>query len=511
VYGRVAPSPGGLYRAAVALDPRLPVLVGAGQVVHRAADLSEGRDPLDLMADAARAAAADAGLVDVPAVDSIRVVALLSWRYRDPARLLGDALGLAPAETVLTTVGGNAPQTLVNATAAEIQRGDLDAVLVAGGECWRTRTRARRAGAVLPWRTPPEGMRPSRTVGSDEPLSHPDELSLGIAMPVQIYPMFETALRAAAGEGLDDHQSRVADLWARFSAVAAANPFAWSRRALTADEIRTPGPANRMIGLPYPKAMNSNNDVDMAAALLMCSAEKARALGVPRDRWVFLHAAVDCHDTPFLSHRADLHSSPAAAIGGRRALELAGLDVDDVGIVDLYSCFPSAVQIGAAALGLGLDRPLTRTGGLSFAGGPWNSYVLHAVATMMSDLRQRPGEHGLVWANGGYVTKHAFGVYGTEPPPDGLRTDDAVQRGIDALPRRGLAVGEDAAGPATVEAYTVMHHREGRPETALAACRRADGRRAWARSGDEATAAALCAGEWVGRPVTIDAAGRLAI
>ncbi len=190
-------------------------------------------------------------------------------------------------------------------------------------------------------------------------------------------------------------------------------------------------------------------------------------------------------------------------------LELAGLGMDDIEVVDLYSCFPSAVQLGAAALGLGLDRQLTRTGGLSFAGGPWNNYVMHAIATVMTDLRDRPGAKGLVWANGGYVTKHSFGVYATEPA--GGRVPPRRRRRTRSTPaRRGaFAAPAEAAGPAVVEAYTVMHDREGRPETGIAACLLADGRRAWGTTSAPDAAAALCEGEWVGRSVALDADGTL--
>jgi hypothetical protein len=166
-----------------------------------------------------------------------------------------------------------------------------------------------------------------------------------------------------------------------------------------------------------------------------------------------------------MSQRPGFASSSAIAVAGNRVLELAGVSVDDLAHVDLYSCFPSAVQIAARELGLGLDRQLTVTGGMSFAGGPWNNYVMHAIATVVGDLRAQPTERGLVWANGGYVTKHSFGVYSAEPPVDGFRGDHP-QDGIDSLPRRELASQFEARGPATIEAYTVMHSRDGEPEIA---------------------------------------------
>ncbi|MEZ5271033.1 MAG: acetyl-CoA acetyltransferase [Ilumatobacteraceae bacterium] len=491
--------------AATSLDPRTPVLVGAGQFLHRATGLDDALDPVALMAEAVRAAAADAGLASVPAADSIRVVGLLSWRYGDPAWVLAQELGLSPRETAVTTMGGNSPQTLVNSTALEIQRGELDLAILTGGEAWRTRMRARKQDVELDWPKAPDDQ-VARLLGEDLDMTHPDERARGLMMPVQVYPMFETAIRAAAGRSVEDHQALVAGLWSRFSEVAAANPYAWLREARSPEELLATGPQNRMIGFPYPKYMNSNNDVDMGAALIMCSAEKAAALGIPRDRWVFPHSGTDCHEHQFISNRWSFSETPAIALGGRMALDLAGTTIDEVEIVDLYSCFPSAVQLGAQSLGLPLDRQLTRTGGLAFAGGPWNNYVMHAIATVMNDLREQPGTTGLVWANGGYATKHAFGVYRTTPPAGGFQ-HAYPQDVIDAMPRRELAAPADAAGDATIEAYTVMHSRDGVPETVYAACLLADDRRAWGTSTDASLAAAMCEGEWVGRPATLDPDG----
>jgi acetyl-CoA C-acetyltransferase len=491
----------------MSIDPRTPVLVGAGQYVHRALGLDDALDASALMVEAIRAAAADAGLSSVPSPDSIRVVGLLSWRYHNPAWVVAQQLGVEPRELAVTTMGGNSPQTLVNGTALEIMTGDLDLAILTGGEAWRTRMRARKQGVDLAWPTAPDDAIP-RLLGEDLVMNMEAERERGIVMPVQVYPMFETAVRAAAGHGVEEHQHVITGLWSRFSEVAASNPYAWIREAKTPAEIGTPGPQNRMVGYPYTKYMNSNNDVDMSAALIMCSVEKAQALGIPQDRWVFPLSGADCHEHQFVSHRWSFAETPAIELGGRMALELAGMGIDDVDIVDLYSCFPSAVQLGAQSLGLSLDRQLTRTGGLSFAGGPWNNYVMHAIATVMRELREQPGANGLVWANGGYTTKHAFGVYSTTPPATPFR-HAYPQEQIDAMPRRDLAAPGDAAGAATVEAYTVIHSREGEPEQGIASCLLANGRRAWGTSGDAELTAAMCEGEWVGRTVRLDAEGTL--
>jgi acetyl-CoA C-acetyltransferase len=492
------------------LDPRAPVVVGAGQFLHRADGVDDALEPAALMERAIVAAAADAGLTGPPSVDSIRVVSLFSWRYGNPAWVLADRLGLAPQELAYTSAGGNTPQTLVNKTALDLAAGRLDAAILVGGEAWRTRMRARRAGATLEWPKAPDD-HPPVMIGADLDMSHPAEAERGIYLPVQIYPMFETAIRADSGRSPDDHLIAVSELWARFSEVAAKNPFAWSRDVKSAEEIRTTTPDNRLVGLPYRKYMNSNNDVDMAAALIMCTVEAAGRLGIAEDRWIFPQAGTDCHEHAYVSNRDTFTRTPAVEIGGRRALELAGLGIESVALIDLYSCFPSAVQLGAGSLGLGLaddDRPLTRTGGLCFAGGPWNNYVMHALATIVGELREQRGDSALVWANGGYVTKHAFGVYATAPPAKGFRHDEP-QAQIDALPSRELADAGESTGPASIEAYTVMHDRDGAPEQAIATCLLPDGRRAWGLSSDTDVMSALTEGEWVGRPARLDSEGAL--
>ena len=499
------------------LDPRTPVIVGVGQTVRRppetaptAAEVEASAEPVDMMVEALRAAAADSGARSdlLARADSVRVVSLLSWAYADPGALVAARLGASPRETLLTSTGGNSPQALLNDTALAVARGDIDVALVAGAEAVYTRLLARRSGARLPWTTQPAGTPPARPFGVDRPGHSEAEAAVSLMLPVQFYPLFENALRAAGGEGIDVHQDKVAALWARFSEVAAANPHAWSPRVLTADEIRTVTPENRMIGFPYPKLMNSNIQTDQAAAVVVCSVEAARAAGVPVDRWVFPLAGADAHDHWFVTERDELHASPAIRLAGRVALELAGATVGDVAHVDLYSCFPSAVQVAAAELGLGLDepdRPLTVTGGLCFAGGPGNNYVTHALAAMCDALRADPGSLGLVTANGWYLTKHSVGLYSTEPPDDGFRWR-SVQAEVDGLPRR--RVRRDADGPATIETYTVMHDRDGSPAPGILVCRLGDGTRALANVTDAAALRALTETEGCGRPVRLIGGGK---
>ncbi|SBS78511.1 Acetyl-CoA acetyltransferase [uncultured Mycobacterium sp.] len=486
------------------MDPRTPVLVGAGQVnQHDDADI----EPVDLMAAAARQAADPRVL---QAVDAIRVVNLLSWRYRDPGLLLGQRIGAPEAATRYTGVGGNTPQSLVNQACLDIQNGRADVVLLAGGETWRTRMRLRAKGIKPDWTRQDDSV-PVPPGREDVPMSGPAEDRIGLDRPSFVYPLFEQALRIAGGENVEEHQRRIAALWARFSEVAAANPHAWSREPRSAEHIGQASPDNRMISWPYPKLMNSNNMVNQAAVVILCSAEKATYLQIPRDQWVFPYAGTDAHDTYAVAERDELHRSPAIRIGGRRALELAGVGVDDLDHIDVYSCFPSAVQVAAQELGLPTDdpqRPLTVTGGLTFAGGPWNNYVMHSIATMADLLRANPTGHGLITANGGYLTKHSFGVYSATPPPAAFRWED-VQAEVDREPTRRALVEWDGEG--TVESWTTPFDRDGRPEKAFLTVRTSDDARAMALIDDPETAAVTVAEDIAGAKVRVHADGRASL
>lgn len=483
--------------AVAALDPRTPVVVAVGQVDQHEDDPGAALEPTALLAEAARRAAADSGserLLD--ALDTVAVVRILSWRYRDPAALVAADLGITPTRTIETDDGGNYPQALLNRACLEIRAGTADAVLIGGAEAWRTRTGARKVGADLPWTHQDESVDPTELIANTEPLGHPGEWARGLMMPIEHYPLFENALRAAEGWTIDEHRDRLARLWSGFSEVAATNPHAWIQRAYSPAEIREATPSNRMVGFPYTKLMNANNAVEQAACFVVTSVERARDLGISPDRWVFPWSGTDAHDHWYVSHRWNLAEAPAIRLAGRAALDLAGVGVDDLAHVDVYSCFPSAVQIAAKEIGLGTDRPLTVTGGLSFAGGPWNDYVSHSIATMVDRLRDDAGSLGLVTANGGFLTKHAFGIYSTTPPPAGFRHAD-LQVEVDALPRRDLAEVVDE--PVAVESSVVVHGRDSEPEKAILATLLPDGRRAWGTSTDADVMTTLTTEDSVGR------------
>ena len=530
------------------IDPSTPVVVGVGQVTNRPGTEGEGSladrpEPIRLMLEAVYAAVEDcdgagagapapAGRALLARAQSLRVADPLSWDYVNPGALVAGMLGIEPPELLVSTTGGNTPQALVNATALDIGRGDLDVAVLVGADCVYTRAAARRHPdrPVMPWAVGAADTEPPTRFGSDRRGTTSAEEERGLDLPIHVFPLFENALRAEAGRTPEEHLEHIGSLWSRFSAVAADNPYAWLREPRRPSDLITPTETNRMIAHPYTKLLTANMQVDQGAAAILCSAAAAEAAGVPRDRWVFPLAGADAEDHWFLSHRADFHSSPAIRLAGRSALALAGTGIGDIAHVDLYSCFPSAVTIAAAELGLPddePDRPLTLTGGLTFGGGPGNNYGTHALASLVGRLRDDPGSLGLATGLGWYLSKHSIGVYGTDPPrshtgaadlapglPPETKVETAAgfswvdpQVGIGALPQ--CAPDADAEGEITVETYSVAFGRDGSPERAVVACRTPEGRRAWARATDPDHLALLVSQEGCGRLGTLRAGGEV--
>jgi acetyl-CoA C-acetyltransferase len=485
-----------------AVDPHAPLLVGGGQIGDREGE----RSPLELMVSATRRASEEpAAQRLLERTQSVGVVDCLSWPVPDPGALLAEELGLRPVETVRTLTSGTGPLEQLADACTRIQAGQLDVALIAGAEAINPFMRAQREGHSLGWPEQSPASAPTRLLGSDRPASHEAELAAGLLAPVHYYPWFENAVQAASGRSADAHRRYVAELWQGFARVAESNPHAWTAEAPSAQRILGPSPDNRMVAFPYTKLMTANIQVDQGAALLLCSARAAAEAGIERERWVFVHASAAANDHWLAASRRDLHRSPAIAACGRASLGHAGIGVDDVAHLDLYSCFPSAVQI--AALELGIDptdasRPPTVTGGLGFAGGPGSNYVTHALATMSDRLRQDPGASGLLTGVGWYMTKHANALLSTRPPPRPY-AHHAPQAAIDALPKREVATAVDAEAP--IESYTVIHDRDSAPSRAIVSCLLADGRRALAGSSDEETTGALLDDEVVGRPVRLSA------
>jgi acetyl-CoA C-acetyltransferase len=484
------------------LDPRMPVLVGSAAITQREKDPSQARDAIGLMADTLRAAADNAGGRDPHGLLSKADVMFAtqgSWKCQDPARMVSRELGIAP-HTVYAELGV-LQQSLFTKACASIAAGDASVVLIAGGEARARMASAARQGLqVAPEQ---EAEKPADTVLSPaQQVISKLEIDRQLYVAARQYGMIETALRAAAGQTLEEHAREVAALWDGFAAIAASRPEAWKREVTPlGDGLATPH--NPWYSWPYTKQHVSYWTVDQAAGFILCSVEAAESAAIPREHWVFPHAAVESNAMIMLSERAEPHRSPAIAANGRALSELTGTAPVDADYVDLYSCFPSAVRVQAAELGLSGDRPLTVTGGMSFGGGPLNNYVLQSTARMMDVLRENPGSTGLVTSVSGMITKHGMGLWSTTPAIKGFQVSDVSKQALATTPTAVADPGYE--GPADVVAYTVTYEGDA-PQTAIAIARAAQPgalTHTVAVTTDPTLLNDMVSTEWVGRRIAV--------
>jgi acetyl-CoA C-acetyltransferase len=473
----------------------MPIIVGVGQKTWRDPDTT--RTPLDALTEASALALADAGQnILTQAIDTIAMVRFIadtdpgmaSLFPRNPGKHVAHRLGITDADFFQGVIGGNTPQYLVNHFARKLAEGEHTAVLLCGAELLATLFSALGTGGdISAW--PGEAEAEPSTIGQERDGLSDTEKLYSLYEPINTYPLFENSLRHHMGISAKEHQGNIAKICSNMSQVAANNPNAWKRKALTPEQVDTVDERNRYIGYPYTKAMNPVLAVDMAASVIMTTVGKARELGIDTSQWIYLRGGVDVNDCWYVSERQTLHESPAIRLAWQGLSETTGIDIDDVTDFDLYSCFPSAVQVACNEIGLSpMDpRGVTVTGGLPYLGGPGNNYSLHGIAEMVSRLRSRGKGHGLVTANGLYMTKHSLGLYSTEPANSAWQPLDsaALQRQIDELPTVTLA--RDPVGPATVETFTVCFDRNG-PKLGIVVARNSQGERILAHTPPDADA-----------------------
>jgi acetyl-CoA C-acetyltransferase len=485
------------------VDPRAPCLIGVGQRTWHPDEVGDegAPEPLVMWEDVVRRAADDTGVgpAALDRLDSLEIVYCQTWQYDDPTARLAASLGVEPRHTYYSGIGGTTPQVLVNGAAERILAGELDVALVCGAEALATQRRYKRRGERYPYSFKPEERRPFPW----EAPFHPAEVAHEVFQAWLTFAIFDNARRGHLGVELDEYRRQLGDLLAPFTDIAAANPLAWFPVARSSQEIITATPENRMVGYPYTKYMISIMDVDMAAAVLVASHEAADALGVPRERRVYVRGWCYATDPIYLAEHDEMWRSPAMAAAAGEALRIGDVGVDDVAHLDVYSCFGSSVNFARDALELrdGDSRSLTVTGGLPYHGGAGSDYMTHSIATMADVLRRDPSSYGLVSGVGMHMTKHVYGLYSSEPGSIAPPEQERVQAAVDGEGKRAIRDVYD--GAATVAAYSVVHGKDGEPEWGVVICDVPEGDRAYGKVLDADMLASIERDELVGRKVTL--------
>jgi acetyl-CoA C-acetyltransferase len=470
-------------------EDRIPVIVGVGEIVDRPKDIADGLEPLALLEQAVRRAEADSGAKLLGELGSLDVVNFLSWRYRDPEKQLAARLGVKPEHCYYGPVGGESPIRYIHEAAKRIARGECSVAAVCGAEAQSTATKAQRAGIELPW-TPfaHDVEEPKRGAAFQKPLA----VTLGVFRPITVYPLYETATSAHWGQTPREALKESGKLWSTYSDAAAENPNSWLKRRFAPEEITRPSPENRLIAWPYTKLMVANPTVNMGGAILMTSRAKAHAAGIAEDRLIYpLGGASAEEPRDYLVRDQFFESHPQNAVL-KAVMDLVEGDGRKFDAIELYSCFPCVPKMARRTLDLGADMQPTVTGGLTFFGAPLNTYMTHAACAMVRKMRDG-AELGLLYGQGGFVTKHHALVLSRTAPKQALKQDTSVRAEADRNRRKVPEFVAEASGKGKVESFTVIYRGNGEVEHGAVMLRTEDDRRTLARvpASDEKTLARL--------------------
>lgn len=225
--------------------------------------------------------------------------------------------------------------------------------------------------------------------------------------------------------------------------------------------------------------MTANPQVNQGAAVWLTSLAAARAAGVPENRMIPVQGGAAASEPLDYMQRDQFHHAHAMDVVLEAVLEMVAGDPNSFVHREFYSCFPCAPKMARRKLGLPEDAMPTVAGGLTFHGAPLNAYMLHAACGMVRALRADRGAIGLLYGQGGFVTKHHALVLGGAVD-NTLITKD---RQAEADARRGPAptLVDDRTGEATVETHTVVFGIGGTPNYGAVVLRLSDGARTMAR------------------------------
>jgi acetyl-CoA C-acetyltransferase len=481
------------------LPDNTPILVGAGQYTEHLnkQDAPSLHPPMELAARACSAAIADAGgALLATDIDAIAVIRLFSdsaplWacpfgRSNNPPQSIAQRLGANPKKRIYSNVGGNSPLQLLAELSGAIARGDIDCALVAGAEAIASQRHAQRSGKELDWAENYDHPLDSREY--TERFAAPAELASGMYLPAHYYALIENLRAHQQGNDEQSHRQQMARLLTPLSEVAGDNPFAYFYQDHKAEDLISDANGNYALCVPYNKLMVAQDAVNQAAAIVLISAGKARELGIDPDKWVLQLGYAEGNDN-CLFERSDPGTSQAMQAVMSTALQRANCSQQDMDLLDIYSCFPCAVEAVRDALGITADdpRPLTVTGGLPFFGGPGNNYSMHALAEMVTKLRNTT-KQGLVTANGGQLSKHAAVVLSANVQERAISVLDYSELDVAAIDTSTIETVPECSAPVagTILTYTIIFERK-RDDMVVVLAHDTKGARFFASSVDQVT------------------------
>lgn len=453
---------------------RLPVIIGIGEYLERPESLDKSLEPRDMMVTALQRANKDCGGEALSSIDRLNVIMPMSWKYADLADELCKTLTITPKHAKLGPSGGQLPLNYLHDAAKDIAEGRSEVAAIVGGEAQYSLISAQRLGQMPPW-SPFNAKGPN---WADAPGAiHPLSMSMGIYLPLNIYPFFEAATAAHWGQTPLQADEETAQILSRSSAIAASNPYSWGPVGLSGEDIVTPSPKNRIVSWPYTKSMVASMNVNQSAAIIITSLAKARELGIAEEKCVFITEGAGANEPADFLARENYYESPAQTA----VLNALKTEQSDIEAAELYSCFPVVPKMARRLLGRSQETPSTVTGGMSFFGAPLNNYMTHAACAMTRKIRS--GETGgLLYGQGEFVTKH-YGLRLSKTPSelDALFKHSDTQASADAPRGPVPEITPEAEGEAILESFAIPSNRDGSPSHAVIMARLESGGRTLAR------------------------------
>jgi acetyl-CoA C-acetyltransferase len=449
------------------MNPKTPIIVAASQFTQRFDAQKMPLEPIKMAEQCIRETIKDTQNDKIlNEIDALFVVNIFGYKYADAPQMLAEKLEINPKIKYYSPLGGNNPQYLVNKSADLLVKGKINFAIITGAEANYSYAKALKSGIKLDW-TPPQN---PRNPDEENKLGTSNiENDYELFLLSNAYPIIETALRAENQRTITEHQRHIGNLYAKLSEIAAQHPNAWTKEKYTQEQIIESNENNRIVAFPYLKRMCANNQTDQAAALLLTTIENAIKYQIPEEKWVFLSAGANLNDSWYFTQREKITESPALKHLAQVCLQNAQLDLSEIDAFDLYSCFPSAVQVAQKALDLKENdvRPISLTGGLSYFGGPWNNYTMHAIATAVQKIQNNIFKNVFINSLGWYITKHSVGIYTKNYPKNLFHLPDLNQKQQEIDNTQLPDLLKEYNGKAKIIGYSVLLDFKNEPYKAI--------------------------------------------
>ena len=374
------------------------------------------------------------------------------WRYRDPGKWVAKKNNINSVETSVAKIG-ILQQNLLNSACKRIANGEINASLIMGGE-----SRYKMLRAQIEKK---EYIETELNINPSKYIKAPDELNLDIEkkelglMAVGYYAILESALRASLKKNIKTHNEYISKMYSDFSKVASVNEDAWIDNPLNISEIGCVNSKNPLMAFPYNKNHCSSWNVNQSCAIIICSEAIADKLKVPFEKRVYPLASSETNHMIPMLQRPNLIEPMGMKLAADFILNICKENNLDVDKYDLYSCFPVAVQMFAKSLNISNINQMTITGGMPFAGGPLNSFVLHSTTKLISKIRELNKGVGLITGVSGMMTKQSYALWSKNPNIDFIHKDFTNEAKSKEIP---IELSNITEGDGKILGYTIINY-----------------------------------------------------